>query len=89
MRTLLVALVILSGCKDLQKKAEDDFEKDVNEKVTSDVLEQYEIVKRNGNKMEVCVHAGFVAAAYLQAKNEPEYKKWKAIEKTDCKKAGL
>jgi len=38
---------------------------------------------------DVCVHAGLVAAAYLQAKDEENYREWKATEKTDCVAAGL
>jgi len=40
-------------------------------------------------RSEICVQAGMVSAAYLQANDEPNYQKWKAIEKTDCKTAGL
>lgn len=72
--------------------ARDDAEqlmRDIENKVARDSVEQYEIAKRQGDPMMVCVQAGMVSAAWLQAKNEPEYKKWKDIEKDDCKKAGL
>jgi hypothetical protein len=39
--------------------------------------------------MEVCVHAQMVVAAYLQAKDEENYKKWEAIAYDECKAAGL
>jgi hypothetical protein len=39
--------------------------------------------------MNACVHAGFVSAAFIQAKDEDSYKRWKAIEKTDCARAGV
>lgn len=65
------------------------FMRDIENKVARDAVEQYEIAKRQGDPMMVCVQAGMVSAAWLQAKNEPEYKKWKDIEKDDCKKAGL
>ncbi|MEI6707626.1 MAG: hypothetical protein WCK96_10885 [Methylococcales bacterium] len=58
-------------------------------KVINDSIDQYNITKRGDNKIEVCVHAGMVSAAFLQAKDEAGYKKWKAIEKNDCKKAGM
>lgn len=61
----------------------------VENKVADDVVKQYEIAKRNGTSMDVCVHAGLVAAAYLQAKNEDKYREWKATENADCAAAGL
>ena len=69
--------------------AADDFMGGIHEKVANDAVAQYELTKKHGSKMEVCVHAGMVSAAYLQAKNEAKYAEWKAIEKADCKKAGL
>lgn len=62
---------------------------DVNQHVAADVLQQYDIAKRNGSKVDACVHAGIVAAAYIQAKDEPNYIHWKAVEKSDCRLAGL
>jgi hypothetical protein len=61
----------------------------LQDKVASDYVQQYEMAKRNGSPMDVCVLAGFVSAAYLQAKDEPNYAKWKQIERTDCAKAGV
>lgn len=58
-------------------------------KVADDAVKEYEIAKRNGTRMDVCVHAGLVAAAYLQAKDEGKYREWKATEKSDCAAAGL
>lgn len=58
---------------------------DIYYQVANDAVSQYEIAKRSGTKPEVCFHAGMVAAAYLQAKDEPNYKAWKATEKSDCK----
>lgn len=63
--------------------------RDIETKVARDAVERYEIAKRQGDPMMVCVQAGMVSAAWLQAKNEREYSKWKDIEKADCKKAGL
>lgn len=62
---------------------------DVYEKVVSDQIKQYEIAKRQGDPMQICVQAGLVSAAYLQAKNEYKYQEWKATEATDCQRAGL
>jgi hypothetical protein len=58
-------------------------------KVADDVVKQYEITKRSGTKIDVCVHAGLVSAAYLQAKDEDRYRQWKQIEKADCAAAGM
>jgi hypothetical protein len=62
---------------------------DVNKKVSADVVQQYEIAKRQGDKIQICVQAGIVSAAYLQEKNEASYRQWKAIEKADCSSAGI
>ena len=61
----------------------------VYEKVATDQVTQYQIVKRNGTAMDACVHAGLVAAGYVQAKNEAAYAQWKQIEKQDCAAAGV
>jgi len=61
----------------------------IENQVASDAVKEYEIAQRNGTRMDACVHAGLVAAAYLQAKNESDYRQWKAIERTDCSAAGL
>jgi len=58
-------------------------------KVSSDAVAQYGIAKRNGAKMDICVHAGFVAAAFMQAKDEANYRQWKQTETVDCAAAGL
>lgn len=76
---LIAAMSIsISGCEDL-----------VNKKVTSDAEKEYEIAKRQGDKMQICVQAGFVAASYLQAHDEEAYNKWKLTEAIDCANAGL
>jgi hypothetical protein len=61
----------------------------IYQKVVDDSIAQYEIVKRHGTTIELCVHAGMVSAAQLQAKDEAAYAKWKEIEKADCIKAGI
>jgi hypothetical protein len=61
----------------------------VEQQVAADSVAQYEISKRNGNLIETCVHAGMVAAAYLQAKDEANHKRWLATQSEDCKKAGM
>ncbi|MBI1275405.1 hypothetical protein GC177_05480 [bacterium] len=43
---------------------------DIQNQVAEDAVTQYGIASRNGNKMDKCVQAGLVTAAFLQAKNE-------------------
>ena len=57
--------------------------------VADDLVEQYQIAKRNGTKMDVCVRAGAVAEAFLQAHDEGEYATWKKTQRADCARAGL
>jgi hypothetical protein len=62
---------------------------DITKQVAGDAVTQYEMVKRSGTATDICFHAGMVAAAYLQAKDEPGYQRWKATENADCTKAGV
>lgn len=61
----------------------------IEKKVANDSIDQYNMVKRNGSLIDACVHAGIVAAAFLQAKDESSYQKWKDIEESDCRLAGV
>ena len=72
----------------LEKQAAKEMEK-IEDQVATDSVKQYEIVKRNGTPIDACVHAGMVSAAYVQAKDEPNYQRWKAVEKADCELAGI
>lgn len=58
----------------------------INKKVIDDSIDQYNIAKKSGNAIDICVHAGMVKAACLQAKDEDGYKLWAEREKEDCKK---
>lgn len=77
---LIVALSTCSGDNNLEN---------IEKQVATDSVDQYNIAKKQGDPMMVCVQAGFVSAAYLQAKDDANYNKWKDIEKADCSKAGL
>ena len=57
--------------------------------VARDAVTQYEIAKKQGDRIQICVQAGLVSAAYLQAKDEANYRRWKATEAADCKRAGV
>jgi hypothetical protein len=60
------------------------FMDDINEKVVSDAEREYQIASSSGNNVDRCVHAGMVAAAHLQAHNQPSYQSWKMREEMDC-----
>ncbi len=61
----------------------------IGKSVANDMVAQYNMAKRSGSPVDVCVHAGMAAAAYLQAKNEDRYVEWKNIERLDCSRAGI
>ena len=61
----------------------------IENKVASDFVTNYQIAKREGDKMQICVQAGIVTAAYLQAKDEANYRQWKQTKDADCSRAGL
>lgn len=82
---LLFAGTVLTGCD----AATDMQMENVHNKVADDMVAQYDIAKKQGDAMQTCVQAGMVSAAYLQAQDEAKYNEWKAIEKTDCKAAGI
>lgn len=82
---VFLTALALTGC-DAAVDAQMD---NTYDKVSEDMVAQYEIAKKQGDKMQTCVQAGMVSAAYLQAQDEAKYNEWKAIEKTDCKAAGI
>lgn len=82
---LLVFSIIWSASQDQAEKEMVNIEK----QVANDAEQQYYIAKKGGDKMDIYVHAGLVAASYLQAKDEINYKKWKEIEKKEAKAAGI
>jgi hypothetical protein len=61
----------------------------ITDKVARDAVDEYNMTRLNGDKIEVCVHAGMVAAAYLQAKDQGNYLNWKQTERNDCADAGM
>ena len=81
----MIASLALAGC-DAAVDAQMDSTYD---KVSEDMIAQYEIAKKQGDAVQTCVQAGMVSAAYLQAQDETKYNEWKAIEKSDCKAAGI
>tara|TARA_R110000823_G_scaffold198557_1_gene329730 strand:+ start:22 stop:414 length:393 start_codon:yes stop_codon:yes gene_type:complete len=61
----------------------------IEAEVAVDAVNQYNIAKRQGDPIQICVQAGLVSAAYLQAKDEANYQTWKRVESKDCEKAGI
>ena len=57
--------------------------------VANEAVTQYGIADRNGNRIDKCVQAGLVTAAYLQASDEINYARWKAVRDRDCSAAGI
>lgn len=78
-------VVVVVAAASVGRKVEDGISRDVAE----DMVEQYELAKSHGDKIDRCVRAGLVAESYLQAKDESKYAEWKDVERADCKRAGL
>jgi len=72
----------------IEKQAQNQ-QHEVENQVALDAEKQYEIAKKNGKAIDAYVQAGLVAAAYLQANDEVNYKKWKDIESKEAKNAGV
>lgn len=72
----------------LEQQAQKELDR-IELQVAEDAVRQYEIASKNGSAMDAYTQAGFVAAAYLQAGDEANYKKWKDIEKEWGRKIGL
>lgn len=72
----------------LEKQAAHEMSK-IEDQVAADSVNQYNIAKRQGDAMQICVQAGLVSAAYLQAKDEFNYQQWKSTEAADCERAGI
>jgi hypothetical protein len=63
--------------------------REIHEKVVRNAEHEYSMVVRSGGAIDVCVHAGLVAAAYLQAHDDLNYQRWKTTERSDCELAGV
>ena len=91
---VLVSIVVMIGLfwfffgGGLQKQADSSLQ-DIKDKVAGDAVAQYNIASSQGDKMQKCVQAGLVSAAYLQAQDQSNYDIWKATERVDCTVAGL
>lgn len=72
----------------LEKQAARDLS-NIEAQVANDAVKQYNIAKTSGTPMDVCVQASMVSAAYLQAKDDTNYAKWKQLEAADCSAAEI
>lgn len=72
----------------IEHQAKNDMQ-EIENQVALDAEKQYEIAKNGGDKVQTYVQASLVASAYLQANDEVNYNKWKAIEKQEAKNAGV
>jgi hypothetical protein len=61
----------------------------IENKVADDAVTKYQMTKRSGSPVDVCLGAMMVTAAYLQAKDEMNYAAWKKVQKADCVAAGM
>jgi hypothetical protein len=59
-----------------------------NRAIDDQVL-QYNAAVKSGSQNDRCVQAGFVASAYVQAKDEPNYQAWSGIRNNECRAAGI
>lgn len=80
-KVMICTLLYLSAC-DMGMQG-------IKDQVAQDAVDQYRIAAQQGDKMQKCVQAGMVAAAYLQAENQQQYNLWKATEAADCAAAGV
>jgi hypothetical protein len=64
--------------------------KTIADQVVADTIEQYEIAKSSGKSaVDICVQAGIVVGAQLQAQDSGGYSHWKNIQSADCSAAGV
>ncbi|MDP3088844.1 MAG: zinc ribbon domain-containing protein [Methylotenera sp.] len=61
----------------------------INNQVAIEMIEQYNIAKRQGDPIQKCIQAGIVSASFLQSKDEANYQVWKKTQDSDCKAAGM
>ncbi len=95
---ILIAMLFLRAAepearRNFQQRVKDQM--DANSRmVAEDFAEQYEMARRNlgsdqNAHIELSVKAGIVAEAFLQAGDEVNYRKWKAIAEQHGQAGGL
>lgn len=58
-------------------------------KAIDDQVSQYNMAVRAGSQRDRCVQAGFVASAYVQARDDANFQAWSGIRNDECRAAGL
>lgn len=58
-------------------------------KAIDEQVAQYNHAVKAGSPMDRCVQAGFVASAYIQAKDDANSQAWSGIRNNECQTAGL
>lgn len=81
-----VMLYFYGGCLDHQVQR--DMQR-LEIQTAQDAERQYQIAKEHGSAMDAYVAAMGCSAAYLQAKDEFNYDRWKKIEKKEARRAGM
>lgn len=90
MRSIIVAaLLACTPSREEVARQERELEIETNAKVIADAIVEYSIVKKRGDKTEMCLRAGVVAEGMLHARLVEQYDEWKKIQKTDCRAAGI
>lgn len=86
---IIVVVLLFKMLNGVTKNVAESNMTEIQNRVAADAENQYGIAKRQGDKMQIYVQAGMVSAAYLQAGDETNYRKWKEIEKKDGKAVGI
>ena len=85
----LVIGLILTFCFCMEPHFRNNTMEDIQNRVAEDAVRQYEIAERQGDKMQIYVQAGLVSAAYLQAQDEANYRRWKEVEREAGRRIGI
>jgi len=83
---LVGLFVSVQGCKDykdfVNELAADDMQQ-IEQQVAQDMVKEYYIAKNYGSALDAYTAASLVVAAYLQANDISNYRKWKEIEQQE------
>lgn len=56
----------------------------IYDKLANDAIHQYNMAVKSGDRIEVCIRAMAVAAAFSQAQDESHYLEWKRLQRYKC-----
>ncbi len=79
----IVLLLVTLGLASCDKMV-DPRSNDTNRRAAAAAVTQYEINTEGASAADRCLQAGLAAAAYLQAQDESNYAKWRALEEASC-----